>query len=186
MIILQIYGKTLKNDRNFPIFYIFASGFSYIPLLAQQYQISDKHIYYTMSTSLIISAILSITGGKIIDRNNKKKVYILYIFMLFISYICFSVNSRTFFLVGMFIYSLNVSLDNISQVYFFSFFDNEKCDKYFGIISTLTLITSSIATQIIGYIWDINYIYCILICTVIMMCTLIIGYLKLGEVGEEK
>lgn len=118
----------IKNDKNFIYYCIVCSlltiattGLTYIPLIAKEYNISEQNIYNTMSTSLIISALLSILGGKIIDKNNKKKVYLLYIFMLFVSYICLGLNNKALFLLGMFIYSLTVALDNISQVYFFQY-----------------------------------------------------------------
>ncbi|MHC9370403.1 hypothetical protein, partial [Clostridium perfringens] len=69
------------------------------------------------------------------------------------------------FLLGMFIYSLTVALYNISQLYFFSIFENNVSDKYFGIISSLTLIKGSISRQNSGYIWDNNFIYIIKIST---------------------
>ena len=163
---------------------IATTGLTYIPLIAKEYNISEQNIYNTMSTSLMISALLSILGGKIIDKNNKKKVYLLYIFMLFVSYICFGLNNKALFLLGMFIYSLTVALDNISQVYFFSIFENNVADKYFGIISSLTLIIGSISRQISGYIWDINFNYIIQISTLLMFITLIISYFKLNEIKE--
>ncbi|EJT5932282.1 MFS transporter [Clostridium perfringens] len=182
----------IKNDKNFIYYCIVCSlltiattGLTYIPLIAKEYNISEQNIYNAMSTSLIISALLSILGGKIIDKNNKKKVYLLYIFMLFISYICFGLNNKGLFLLGMFIYSLTVALDNISQVYFFSIFENNIADKYFGIISSLTLIIGSISRQISGYIWDINFNYIIQISTLLMFITLIISYFKLNEINEE-
>ncbi|HAT4334525.1 TPA: MFS transporter, partial [Clostridium perfringens] len=181
----------IKNDKNFIYYCIVCSlltiattGLTYIPLIAKEYNISEQNIYNTMSTSLIISALLSILGGKIIDKNNKKKVYLLYIFMLFVSYICLGLNNKGLFLLGMFIYSLTVALDNISQVYFFSIFENNVADKYFGIISSLTLIIGSISRQISGYIWDINFNYIIQISTLLMFITLIISYFKLNEIKE--
>ncbi|WP_165973916.1 hypothetical protein [Marinitoga lauensis] len=44
-----------------------------MPLIGKEYGISDSGIYYIFSSSIFFSAFMSLIGGIIIDKFNKKK-----------------------------------------------------------------------------------------------------------------
>lgn len=138
------------------LFTVSVMSFSYIPLYAIKMKIGESSIYYLFSSSLIISSVLSLVGGAIIDKFEKRKILVidglisLFIIMLFIF------NIKSLFIIGIVMTGLGTLLDNANNAYIFNTFTEEFLDRKWGVISSINLIASSFGIILFGFIYKTN------------------------------
>jgi nitrate/nitrite transporter NarK len=175
--------RTFIYDRTFLYYCIFSvfisiasSALSYVPLLGKKYQIADSSIYYIFSSSIIISALLSVLSGIIIDKFDKKKLYVGYTFMYLLICVLLCINNKTLFITAVIINGIATGFANIAPTYFFNIFDERKAEKYWGLTSSVTLTTTSIANILWGFIWDIQYTYVLFSGVIFIFITFLLSF----------
>lgn len=129
---------------------------AYVPLKASQIGIEEKNIYYLFSSSMIISSILSILGGILVDKFNKKRLIILDAIISLFIISCFLSSNKSFFILGIILIGLGSLFDNTVNAYLFNTFADEFLNKNWGIISFCNLISSSLSIYIFACIYKYN------------------------------
>ncbi|WP_242312751.1 MFS transporter [Bacillus cereus group sp. BfR-BA-01402] len=154
----------------------FSSGVMFlIPLKGKSIDISSDFILYSFAGSSIIAALLSYVGGKVTDKFNRRKLFLLNLFLSFILYI------TIFFSSDLISFSFSVILIGILYVfapvfpvYFFDLFEQEEGELAWGILATISLIGEMIAPLLWGVLWD-NFVqnYVFLLSSVIVLVNLV-------------
>lgn len=146
-----------------------------IPLKGKSIDISSDFILYSFAGSSIIAALLSYVGGKVTDKFNRRKLFLLNLFLSFILYI------TIFFSSDLISFSFSVILIGILYVfapvfpvYFFDLFEQEEGELAWGILATISLIGEMIAPLLWGVLWD-NFVqnYVFLLSSVIVLVNLV-------------
>ncbi len=132
------------------VFTLAGGAISFLPLFGEEIEINKRLIYYIFSGSIFISAFFSLVGGYLIDKFNRKGMYLLYILAYIIIYISLLFNNKILFYIAVFFYTFNMIIANVLPSYFFENYN----DNYWGLVSTVSLISGSFIDIFIGYFWS--------------------------------
>lgn len=156
-------NKREKMNTNFIMFLIVISMFTiasmsmpYIPLYGLKIGLDESNLYYLFSSSIIISSILALIGGIIIDKVNKKKLLIIDGIVSLVIFLFFMMGNPICFMIGIVLTGLGTMLDNTTSAYLVEIFSEEMVNRYWGTVSAVSLISSSIGVFMFGLIYKIR------------------------------
>lgn len=126
----------------------------YAALLGRRLGIENAGIYVLFSSHVLVAALLSVFGGMIIDRFDKKRVYVFKTGLYVLAFILLSLGSRLFFVLGVLVLGVQAALANIDSAYLFSIFRRHDTDRYWGVTSFVSLAAGSLGVLTFGYLWE--------------------------------
>lgn len=128
----------------------------YVPLVAKDIGIKENGIFFLFSTSTVITSALAIVGGMIVDKYNKKRMFQLDI-VIFIIIACMYCSSNVYIFTFAVIFGgLASILNNAANSYVFVNFTDEEVDKFWGMIGSVSLVSSSIGALLGGVAYEIG------------------------------
>ncbi len=128
----------------------------YVPLVAKDIGIQENSIFFLFSTSTVITSALAIVGGMIVDKYNKKRMFQLDI-VIFIIIACMYCSSNIYIFTFAVIFGgLASILNNAANSYVFVNFTDEEVDKFWGMIGSVSLVSSSIGALLGGVAYEIG------------------------------
>ena len=128
----------------------------YVPLVAKDIGIQENSIFFLFSTSTVITSALAIVGGMIVDKYNKKRMFQLDI-VIFIIIACMYCSSNVYIFTFAVIFGgLASILNNAANSYVFVNFTDEEVDKFWGMIGSVSLVSSSIGALLGGVAYEIG------------------------------
>ena len=128
----------------------------YVPLAAKDIGIQENGIFFLFSTSTVITSVLAIVGGIIVDKYNKKRMFQLDI-VIFIVIACMYCSSNVYIFTFAVIFGgLASILNNAANSYVFVNFTDEEVDKFWGMIGSVSLVSSGIGALLGGVAYEIG------------------------------
>lgn len=181
-----------EMNKDFLLFLIASSLFTigmmsipYVPLYGANIGVNESSIYYLFSSSIIISSVLAIAGGLIVDRYNKKKLFIFDGLISIIIFSLFVLDNKPLFIIGVLMTGLGTLFDNTTSAYLFNTFSEKYVDKYWGVVSSVSLISASAGVAFFGLIYKLNSTLVFPIAILVTSIAIIIS-VKLKDVEKEQ
>lgn len=151
-------------DQRF-IYYLLVSGLItlgsmslvYAPLFGRQLGMDSAWIYTVFSSHILVAALLSLFGGMIIDRCDKKRVYMFTAGLYVLGFGLLSLGGPLPFVLGLLVLGGQAALANIDSAYLFSIFGGQDTDRYWGVVSLVSLVAGSLGVVGFGYLWEAGW-----------------------------
>lgn len=149
---------------------------NYMPIYGNALNINANNIYILFSSSVFVTALLSLVGGIIIDKYSKKLLYQLYILLCLISTALLLPNSKALFVISLILLSIRGVLDNIEQAYFFELNAEEDIEKLWAVLSMLNMFVSFAGPIILGYIIESSMRTALTVSITILFVALLLSF----------
>jgi len=170
--------KDLLHETNLLKYLIFLSFFTisgvggiFLPVFGNRIGINKSLLAYIFSGSIFISSFFSLAGGYLIEKLCRKKLYLIYIFSYITIYIAIITKVELFYYISLCFFTLNLIIANVLPSYFFETFDS----KYWGVVSTISLITGSLTTILVGVFIEDKLEVMSLVLLIVTIFTFLLG-----------